>query len=120
MRICAVEAEEFMSGPEKEQIDKWEMEKMVKGTQPLWLPGPSQVFPTSVTFKWRGPEPYAGDLVQTPVNAGNLAKNFIGAFAFYRDGLKPWQRGLEIGMAHGYIVMGPSTILGQLRNTPEA
>merc|ERR1711988_378738 len=40
--------------------------------------------------------------------------------AFYRDGLKPWQRGIEIGMAHGYFIIGPFTSLGPLRNTPEA
>merc|ERR1712224_167036 len=79
-----------------------------------------QLFPTAATFKWRGAEHFAADLTQTPVNAGKFAKDFVGAWAWYREGLRPWQRGLEIGLAHGYFVIGPFTSLGQLRDTPEA
>jgi len=120
MRINAVEADEFPSGPELDQRREWEIEKMRDGVQPMWLPGPSQLFPTGTTFKWRGAEPFAADLIQTPVNAGLFAKQFVKSWAFYRDGLKPWQRGLEIGLAHGYFLIGPFTSLGQLRDTPEA
>merc|ERR1712045_548168 len=61
-----------------------------------------------------------GDQVQTPVTDGLFAKQFLDNLAFYREGLKPWQRGLEIGMAHGYFIIGPFVNLGPLRNTPEA
>merc|ERR1719329_2096126 len=84
------------------------------------LPGPAGWFPSGANFKWRGAEPFAGDLVQSVVSDGKFAKQYLKAMAFYRDGLKPWQRGLEIGMAHGYFLIGPFTSLGPLRNTPEA
>merc|ERR1712125_239385 len=69
---------------------------------------------------WRGKEMFAGDQCQTPVTNGRFAVNYLNNLAFYRKGLKPWQRGIEIGMAHGYFIIGPFTSLGPLRNTPEA
>merc|ERR1719329_1537906 len=84
------------------------------------LPGPAGWFPSGANFKWRGAEPFAGDLVQSLIENGSFGKQFLANMAFYRDGLKPWQRGLEIGMAHGYFLIGPFTSLGPLRNTPEA
>jgi len=69
---------------------------------------------------WRGDEPFAGDQLRTVVSDGSLAKGFLNNLAFYRPGLKNWQRGIEIGMAHGYFMIGPFTKLGPLRNTPEA
>jgi photosystem II CP43 chlorophyll apoprotein len=38
----------------------------------------------------------------------------------YREGLAPFSRGLEIGMAHGYFLLGPFAKLGPLRNTAAA
>nr|QUE28239.1 PsaL [Pseudoerythrocladia kornmannii] len=35
----------------------------------------------------------------------------------YRRGLSPLLRGLEIGMSHGYFLVGPFDKLGPLRNT---
>ena len=35
----------------------------------------------------------------------------------YRFGLTPLLRGLEIGLAHGYFLMGPFVKLGPLRNS---
>merc|ERR1711879_823845 len=103
-----------------DDIRQLELKRAEQGIFPMWVPGPSQIFPTGMTYKWRGAEPFAGDLVTTPVNGGKLAKDFVKAWAFYRDGLKPWQRGLEIGLSHGYFIIGPFVSLSQLRNTPEA
>merc|ERR1719379_3242815 len=75
---------------------------------------------SGVRLQWGGPEPFAGDQVQTIVSDSRFSKQFIDNWAFYREGLKPWQRGLEIGMAHGYFIIGPFVSLGPLRNTPEA
>jgi len=75
---------------------------------------------TGALIQWKGKEPFAGDLVQTPVTDGRWSKQYIANMAFYREGLKPWQRGIEIGMAHGYFLIGPFVSLGPLRNTPEA
>merc|ERR1719495_2243638 len=86
----------------------------------MWIPGPASYWNTGALIQWRGPEPFAGDQCQTPVSNGGFAVQYTNAMAFYRDGLKPWQRGLEIGMAHGYFIIGPFVSLGPLRNTPEA
>merc|ERR1712151_67597 len=86
----------------------------------MWVPGPSGAWYTGALIQWRGKEMFAGDQVRTPVTDGGFAKQYINALAFYREGLKPWQRGLEIGMAHGYFLIGPFVSLGPLRNTPEA
>jgi len=120
MKINAVEGDEFYTGPDLALQEKWQRDKAVTGELPLWLPVTSWVLDTGATIKWRGPEHFAGDQCQTPVNASLFAKQFIKAWAFYRDGLKPWQRGLEIGLAHGYFLIGPFVSLGPLRNTPEA
>ncbi|NET36810.1 MAG: chlorophyll a/b binding light-harvesting protein [Cyanothece sp. SIO1E1] len=55
--------------------------------------------------------------LQTPVNASDLTLNFIGNLPIYRPGLSSLYRGLEIGMAHGYFLIGPFIKLGPLRNS---
>lgn len=119
MRINAPDADEFLSGEEDALLDR-EFEQLSKGTVPMWVPGPAGLFYTGAVIKWRGPEMFAGDQVQTPVTNGAFAVQFVNNLAFYREGLKPWQRGLEVGMAHGYFIIGPFVALGPLRNTPEA
>ncbi|MFB6274555.1 MAG: photosystem I reaction center subunit XI [Halothece sp.] len=53
----------------------------------------------------------------TPVNANDLTLKFVANLPIYRDGLSPLMRGLEIGMAHGYWLIGPFAVLGPLRNS---
>ncbi|MDB9320296.1 MULTISPECIES: chlorophyll a/b binding light-harvesting protein [Cyanophyceae] len=53
----------------------------------------------------------------TPVNASDITLNFLKYLPIYRPGLSPFSRGLEIGMAHGYFLLGPFVKLGPLRNT---
>ncbi|MDZ7960285.1 MAG: chlorophyll a/b binding light-harvesting protein [Aulosira sp. DedQUE10] len=60
--------------------------------------------------------PELGNL-QTPVNTSDLILKFLGNLPIYRPGLSPFARGLEIGMAHGYFLLGPFVKLGPLRNT---
>ena len=67
-----------------------------------------------------------GDLIQPPlanpqtgdrfssVDANDLTLNFLKYLPIYRPGITPLSRGLEIGMAHGYWLVGPFTILGSL------
>jgi len=125
LRINQPNEDGMMSMADLEKADA-SIRQMCKGEIPLYVPGPAGfgtmlgLFDSGAIFKWRGAEPFAGDLVQTPVTDGGFAKQFIDNCAFYRDGLKPWQRGLEIGMAHGYFLIGPFVSLGPLRNTPEA
>merc|ERR1711897_104586 len=114
------DADEHLSGEEIARDEEFVKMVFKEGAFPMEIPGPGQVWPTGAYMKWRGPEPFAGDQTMTPVSNGLFATQFINAMAFYREGLKPWQRGLEIGMAHGYFLIGPFVSLGPLRNTPEA
>jgi photosystem II CP43 chlorophyll apoprotein len=63
----------------------------------------------------RSKKPERGDL-DTPINANDLTIALIRNLPFYRAGLAPFSRGLEIGMAHGYFLLGPFAKLGPLRN----
>merc|ERR1719188_889776 len=94
--------------------------ELCSGAFPALFPGPAGVIESGTKLQWRGEEPFAGDQVKTIVSDSRFSKQFIANCAFYREGLKPWQRGLEIGMAHGYFLIGPFVSLGPLRNTPEA
>jgi photosystem I subunit XI len=62
------------------------------------------------------PNPEISNLA-TPVNSSDVVKAFIGNLPAYRGGLSAQRRGLEVGMAHGYFLLGPFTLLGPLRNT---
>ena len=61
-------------------------------------------------------DPQIGDL-QTPINSSPFTRAFIGNLPAYRSGLSPQRRGLEIGMAHGYLLYGPFALLGPLRDS---
>lgn len=56
----------------------------------------------------------------TPVNSSGIVKAFIGNLPAYRQGLSAQRRGLEVGMAHGYLLLGPFTLLGPQRNGAHA
>jgi photosystem I subunit XI len=64
-------------------------------------------------------DPQIGNLA-TPINSSPFTKALIGNLPAYRAGLSPQRRGLEIGMAHGYLLFGPFAITSQFRNTPVA
>jgi len=64
-------------------------------------------------------DPFAGHLA-TPISASAFTKTFIGNLPAYRSGLSPIVRGLEVGMAHGYFLLGPWVLLGPLRDYPDA
>jgi len=61
-------------------------------------------------------DPQIGNL-ETPINSSAFTKAFIGNLPAYRPGLSPQRRGLEIGMAHGYLLYGPFALLGPLRDS---
>ena len=56
----------------------------------------------------------------TPVSTSSFTKGLLSNLPAYRRGLSPLLRGLEIGMAHGYFLVGPFDKLGPLRNTDVA
>nr|QCI08754.1 photosystem I reaction center subunit XI [Sphondylothamnion multifidum] len=61
-------------------------------------------------------DPFVGNL-STPVSTSSFTKGLLSNLPAYRRGLSPLLRGLEIGMAHGYFLVGPFDKLGPLRNT---
>nr|YP_010443809.1 photosystem I subunit XI [Vacuolaria virescens]UTE94696.1 photosystem I subunit XI [Vacuolaria virescens] len=69
-------------------------------------------------------KPYNNDSsvghLSTPITSSNITKIFLSNLPAYRTGLSPLLRGLEVGMAHGYFLVGPFEKLGPLRNSPLA
>ena len=66
-----------------------------------------------------GRDPQNSNL-ETPINASSLSKWFINNLPAYRPGITDLRRGLEVGMAHGYWLIGPFAKLGPLRDTDVA
>jgi photosystem I subunit 11 len=64
-------------------------------------------------------DPFVGHL-STPISDSAFTKAFIGNLPAYRKGLSPILRGLEIGLAHGYFLIGPWVKLGPLRDSDVA
>jgi photosystem I subunit 11 len=64
-------------------------------------------------------DPFVGNLA-TPVSTSSLTKSLLSNLPAYRAGLSPLYRGLEIGMTHGYFLVGPFYKLGPLRNSDVA
>lgn len=58
--------------------------------------------------------------LETPINASALTKWYINNLPAYRPGITDFRRGLEVGMAHGYWLIGPFSKLGPLRDTDVA
>nr|QCI04604.1 photosystem I reaction center subunit XI [Apoglossum ruscifolium] len=69
-------------------------------------------------------QPYNNDAfvgnLSTPISTSSFTKSLLSNLPAYRRGLSPLLRGLEIGMAHGYFLLGPFDKLGPLRNTDVA
>jgi photosystem I subunit 11 len=64
-------------------------------------------------------DPFIGHL-STPISDSGFTRTFIGNLPAYRKGLSPILRGLEIGLAHGYFLIGPWVKLGPLRESDVA
>ncbi|MBW4576962.1 MAG: photosystem I reaction center subunit XI [Aphanothece sp. CMT-3BRIN-NPC111] len=64
-------------------------------------------------------DPQIGNLA-TPINSSGFTRAYINNLPAYRKGLSPFRRGLEVGMAHGYWLIGPFAKLGPLRDTDVA
>jgi photosystem I subunit 11 len=64
-------------------------------------------------------DPFVGHL-STPISDSALTRAWINNLPAYRKGLSPILRGLEVGMAHGYFLIGPWAKFGPLRDDPNA
>ena len=61
-------------------------------------------------------DPFVGHL-STPITSSAATRSILQNLPAYRFGLTPLLRGLEIGLAHGYFLIGPFVTLGPLRNS---
>ena len=61
-------------------------------------------------------DPFVGHLA-TPITSSAVTRAILQNLPAYRSGLTPLLRGLEVGLAHGYFLMGPFVNLGPLRNS---
>jgi len=64
-------------------------------------------------------DPFVGHLA-TPITSSSITRALLKNLPAYRFGLTPLLRGLEIGLAHGYFLIGPFVKLGPLRNSDAA
>eukprot|EP00887_Chlorella_sp_A99_P000252 scaffold13.g252.t1 len=60
-------------------------------------------------------DPFIG-MLETPVTSAPLVAAYLSALPAYRTGVSPLLRGVEIGLAHGFLLVGPFIKLGPLRN----
>ncbi len=61
-------------------------------------------------------DPFVGHLA-TPITSSAVTRAVLQNLPAYRFGLTPLLRGLEIGLAHGYFLIGPFVKLGPLRDS---
>eukprot|EP00276_Gloeochaete_wittrockiana_P008581 CAMPEP_0184644362 /NCGR_PEP_ID=MMETSP0308-20130426/1083_1 /TAXON_ID=38269 /ORGANISM="Gloeochaete witrockiana, Strain SAG 46.84" /LENGTH=154 /DNA_ID=CAMNT_0027072839 /DNA_START=292 /DNA_END=756 /DNA_ORIENTATION=+ len=58
--------------------------------------------------------------IASPFADGEFKQNFILELPAYREGLNAFRRGIEIGMAHGYWLVGPFFKYGENRLSDDA
>ena len=61
-------------------------------------------------------DPFVGHL-KTPITSSAVTQAILTNLPAYRKDVTPSLRGLEIGLAHGYFLIGPFVKLGPLRNS---
>ncbi|CAN6587143.1 unnamed protein product [Malus baccata var. baccata] len=64
-------------------------------------------------------DPFIGSL-ETPVTSSPLIAWYLSNLPAYRTAVSPLLRGIEVGLAHGFLLVGPFVKTGPLRNTPYA
>ncbi|KAL2612857.1 hypothetical protein R1flu_024549 [Riccia fluitans] len=61
-------------------------------------------------------DPFIGSL-ETPVTSSPLIAWYLSNLPAYRTAVSPLLRGVEVGLAHGFLLVGPFVKTGPLRNT---
>lgn len=61
-------------------------------------------------------DPFIGGF-ETPVTSSPLIAWYLSNLPAYRTAVAPLLRGVEIGLAHGYLLVGPFVLAGPLRNS---
>mmetsp|Transcript_12506 Transcript_12506/g.45607 ORF Transcript_12506/g.45607 Transcript_12506/m.45607 type:complete len:143 (-) Transcript_12506:249-677(-) len=59
-------------------------------------------------------------MLETPVTSAPIVASFLAGLPAYRAGIPPLTRGVEVGLAHGFLLVGPFYKLGPLRDTDVA
>ncbi|MEP1060546.1 MULTISPECIES: photosystem I reaction center subunit XI [Cyanophyceae] len=72
--------------------------------------------PSVAPFVFAAGDPQEGNLA-TPINNSAFTRWFINQLPAYRQGVSPFQRGLQVGLSHGFWLLGPFVALGPLRDT---
>lgn len=76
-------------------------------------------FGTDSWVRPAGGSPEVG-MLDTPVSSSDFSLMLVQYLPIYRPNLSPLARGLEIGMAHGYFLLGPFVKLGPMRSSASA
>ncbi|KAL5992066.1 hypothetical protein ACLOJK_012980 [Asimina triloba] len=64
-------------------------------------------------------DPFIGSL-ETPITSSPLIAWYLSNLPGYRTAVSPLLRGIEVGLAHGFFLVGPFVKTGPLRNTEYA
>jgi photosystem I subunit 11 len=64
-------------------------------------------------------DPFVGSF-ETPVTSSPLVAWFLSNLPAYRTSVNPLLRGVEVGLAHGFLLVGPFVKTGPLRTTEVA
>ncbi|MCO5566523.1 hypothetical protein L7F22_020200 [Adiantum nelumboides] len=64
-------------------------------------------------------DPFVGGL-ETPITSSPLIAWYLSNLPAYRTAVSPLLRGVEVGLAHGFLLVGPFVKTGPLRNTDVA
>lgn len=69
------------------------------------------VVPSTSTMQAQIIQPLNGDpfvgMLETPVTSEGAVATFLANLPAYRTGVSPTLRGVEIGLAHGFLLAGP-------------
>lgn len=88
-----------------------------KAAQPCrsWLTHRPAVLSIAQVIQPINGDPFIG-MLETPVTSSPLVASYLSNLPAYRTGVSPLLRGVEIGLAHGFLLVGPFIKLGPLRN----
>jgi photosystem I subunit 11 len=92
---------------------------LVPNPAAMHLPCPNPVYlPPGSVVQVIAPingDPFIG-MLETPVTSSPLVASYLSNLPAYRTAVSPLLRGVEIGLAHGFLLVGPFIKLGPLRN----
>lgn len=62
-------------------------------------------------------DPFVG-MLETPVTSAPLVAWFLSNLPGYRTAVNPLLRGVEVGLAHGYLLVGPFVLVSRSCSFP--